>query len=52
MNEYDKKMTNTYEENLRKMHHVLTERCQRYMTKNNELENVIYNDLAMKELKA
>jgi hypothetical protein len=52
MKEYDNNISTEYEKNLKEMHNVLTDRCSRYMTKCNELENVIKNQDAMKELKA
>jgi hypothetical protein len=52
MKEYDHKLTCSYEENLKKMHHVLTDRCQRYMTKCEELEKIVQDNVAVKELKA
>jgi len=34
------------------MHHVLMERCQRYMNKCNEQEIIIKDNVALQELKA
>jgi len=51
MKEYDENQKKNYEENIKEMHHVLMERCQRYMNKCNEQEIIIKDNVAFKNLR-
>ena len=52
MKNYENNQNKIYQENLKKMYGSLMDKCQKYMMKINELEDMIKNNEATKELKA